>query len=211
VRRILSFDEQALSTCKAKVNQFGLRDKASFRRPECWPGAREPDWPPGPTATASEIGRRGIGLAKIPHADPRPMLGRTRSTQTQSKPHICRNRVEIVRCHRGRCGSRHAAKPYLLKSHKRLYPRPSRLIYRSFHALGHLFVFGAKQSAGFGWVILIRSLDVKDKLLIIHGDMRLDHTVVAEIIGALAKDWLAFVLIDKIKQVIFDVGSRGVQ
>ncbi|QBR01491.1 enoyl-CoA hydratase/isomerase family protein [Paraburkholderia pallida] len=48
VQRILSFDKQALSTCKATINQIGLPDEAQLQATENtffktfgWPGARE--------------------------------------------------------------------------------------------------------------------------------------------------------------------------
>ena len=61
VRRILSFDKQALSTCKATINQAGLPDKAqlqttqdTFFKTFGWPGAIE---------RFRKLRERGIGTA----------------------------------------------------------------------------------------------------------------------------------------------------
>jgi enoyl-CoA hydratase/carnithine racemase len=61
VRRILSFDKQALSTCKAILNKFGLPDKAQLQATQDtffttfgWPGAIE---------RMPKLRERGIGTA----------------------------------------------------------------------------------------------------------------------------------------------------
>ncbi len=61
VRRILSFDKQALRTCKATINQHGLPDKAELRATQDtffktfgWPGA---------AARMPKLRERGIGKA----------------------------------------------------------------------------------------------------------------------------------------------------
>lgn len=61
VRHILSFDKQALSTCKATINHVGLPDKSQLQATEDtffttfgWPGARE---------RAPKLRERGIGTA----------------------------------------------------------------------------------------------------------------------------------------------------
>lgn len=61
VRRILSFDKQVLSTCKATINQHGLPDKAelqatqdTFFKTFGWPGA---------VARMPKLRERGIGTA----------------------------------------------------------------------------------------------------------------------------------------------------
>jgi enoyl-CoA hydratase/carnithine racemase len=61
VHRILSFDKQALSTCKATINQVGLPDTSHLQATEDlffttfgWPGARE---------RAPKLRERGIGAA----------------------------------------------------------------------------------------------------------------------------------------------------
>jgi len=61
VRRILSFDKQALSTCKATINQHGLPDPAQLQATQDtffttfgWPGAAE---------RMAKLRARGIGSA----------------------------------------------------------------------------------------------------------------------------------------------------
>jgi enoyl-CoA hydratase/carnithine racemase len=61
VRRILSFDKQALSTCKGTINHFGLPDRAQLQTTEDtffttfgWPGAK---------ARIPKLIERGIGKA----------------------------------------------------------------------------------------------------------------------------------------------------